>query len=230
MWKNILNLFRKDDLYTQALHESYTMLDLDLAMYEASVASLRKADTAEILLDIYKTDKEINSYERDVRRKVMTHLTISGPADLASGLVLVSVVIDIERIGDYAKNIYDLAKAHPGRLQGGSLEKDLADIEGRVTTLFKGMVEAFKANDVEKSRLIMTDYKEGLSAACESIVNRIVSGETTDLNAADAATVVLYVRHLKRIAGHSRNVLTSVVNPFHRIGYKEKTPKNSREV
>lgn len=230
MWKTFITLFRKDDLYTQALHESYTMLDLDLSMYEASVESLRKSDTAEISLDIYKTDKQINSYERDVRRKVMTHLTISGPADLASGLVLVSVVIDIERIGDYAKNIYDLAKAHPAKLHGGSLEPEIADIEERVTTLFKGMVAAFKSNDVEQSRLIVTDYKEGLSAACESIVTRIVSGETTDLNPADAATVVLYVRHLKRIAGHSRNILTSVVNPFHRIGYREKaannTPKN----
>lgn len=226
MWKNIRTLFRKNDLYTQALDESYTMLDLDLAMYEASVVSLRKSDTSDIPLDVYKTDKEINSYERDVRRKVMTHLTVSGPADLASGLILVSVVIDIERIGDYAKNIYDLAKAHPARLHGGNLEEEIADIEERVTSTFKGMVTAFKTNDVEKSRLIMTDYKDGLSAACESIVNRIVSGAITDLNPADAATVVLYIRHLKRIAGHSRNILTSVVNPFHRIGYREKTAKN----
>lgn len=229
MWKNIRSLFRKNDLYTQALHESYTMLDLDLEMYEASVASLRQSDTAEIPIDIYQIDKQINSYERDVRRKVMTHLTISGPADLAAGLVLVSVVIDIERIGDYAKNIYDLAKAHPARLKAGSLEEELVSIEERVTTLFKGMVNAFKTNDVEKSRLIMTDYKQSLSAACESIVNRIVAGETTDLNPADAATVVLYTRHLKRIAGHSRNILTSVVNPFDRIGYREKKGQNNND-
>lgn len=222
MWKNFTSLFRQDDLYTQALHESYAMLDLDLTMYEASIYSLRKADTTEVPLDIYKTDKQINSYERDVRRKVMTHLTVSGPADLASGLVLVSVVIDIERIGDYAKNIYDLAKSHPAKLHGQSLEDEILHIEKRVTDIFKGMVAAFKNHDVEKSRLIMTDYKEGLSSSCESIVNRIVSGETTDLNPADAATVVLYIRHLKRIAGHSRNILTSVVNPFHRIGFREK--------
>jgi phosphate transport system protein len=228
MWKNFISLFRKDDLYTQALHESYAMLDLDLAMFEASIHSLRKADTTEIPVDIYKTDKQINSYERDVRRKVMTHLTISGPSDLASGLILVSVVIDIERIGDYAKNIYDLAKSHPAKLEGGSLEAEIADIEQRVRTLFKGMVEAFKTSDLEKSRLIMTDYKEGLSAACESIVHRLVSGQVTDLSPADAATVVLYIRHLKRIAAHSRNVLTSVVNPFHRIGYREKTGKNNK--
>jgi phosphate transport system protein len=64
-------------------------------------------------------DKQVNRFERDVRRKVMTHLTVCGPADLAAGLVLVNVVIDIERIADYAKNIFDLARYHPRRLHAG---------------------------------------------------------------------------------------------------------------
>jgi phosphate transport system protein len=228
MWKQLTSLFRKDDLYTQALHESYTMLDLDLAMFEASTHSLRKADTGEVSVDIYKIDKQINSYERDVRRKVMTHLTISGPADLASGLILVSVVIDIERIGDYAKNIYDLAKSHPAKLHGGSLETEIADIEARVSSIFKGTVNAFKTHDVASARVLMTSYKDCLSADCEKVVTRIVSGEVTDLSPADAAAVVLYIRHLKRIAAHSRNINTSIVNPFHRIGYREKAANEDR--
>lgn len=227
MWKTIRNLFQKDDLYTQALQESYKMLDMDLEMFEASVDTLRRSPVGDIPIDIYKMDKQINAYEREVRRKVMTHLTISGPADLSAGLVLVSVVIDIERIGDYAKNIYDLAKAHPAQLHGGSLEEDICEIEERVSSTFRGMVKAFKAHDVEESRLLMTDYKEGLSVACEEIVSRIVSGRVGDLTPADAATVVLYIRHLKRIAAHSRNILTSVVNPFHRIGYREKPAREN---
>src|SRR5690625_4624904 len=126
MWKTIRSLFQKDDLYTQALQESYKMLDMDLEMFEASVETLRRSPVGEIPIDIYKMDKQINSYEREVRRKVMTHLSISGPANLSAGLVLVSVVIDIERIGDYAKNIYTLAKSHPARLHGGSLEDEIA--------------------------------------------------------------------------------------------------------
>ena len=74
-------------------------------------------------------DKKINEFERDVRRKVMTHLAIGGKEDIGSGLVLVSVVIDIERIGDYTKNIYDLAVNHPKKLHGGSIEERLSEIE-----------------------------------------------------------------------------------------------------
>lgn len=222
MWKNLLNLFKHDDLYTQALAESRSMLDLDLQIFQASVHSLRRSDSSDMEIDVYSVDKEINRFERDVRRKVLTHLSVSSSADLASGLVLVSVVIDIERIGDYAKNIHDLARAHPAKLHGRSLEPQVAEIETQIETLFRETVEAFCASDVEKSRQIMVTYKEGISNACDDLVNRIVSGQVTDLNPGEAAAIALYIRYLKRIGAHSRNIMTSVVNPFHRIGYREK--------
>jgi phosphate transport system protein len=221
-WKNVLSLFKRDDLYTQALQESHQALDIDLQMFEASVESLRRCDDGTIPVDVYALDKQVNRYERDVRRKVMMHLTVSGPADVASGLVLVSVVIDIERIGDYATNIFDLARYHPRRLDAGSLEAEVTAIETQVTDLFRLMVDAFKTSDVEKARKIMRDYKEKLAFECEEIVKRIIAGEVTDLSASDAATLTLYIRYLKRIAAHSRNLVSGIVNPFHRIGYKEK--------
>lgn len=68
----------------------------------------------------------------------------------------------------------------------------------------------------------MAGYKDGLSADCESIVERLVRGEVKDVSPETATAVALYARYLKRIGGHSRNIVTSVVNPFHRIGYREK--------
>ncbi len=226
-WRNVLSLFNRDDLYTQALEEAHEMLDIGLKMFDASVESLRRHDDGAMpMVDVYAMDKEVNRAERDVRKKVMMHLTVSGPADLASGLVLVSVVIDIERIGDYAKNIYDLARWHPRRLEAGSLEAQVADIERRVGRLFGEMVVAFKASDVEMARAIMLEYKEHLSTDCERVVMQIVAGEVTDLSPGDAATLVLYVRYLKRVSAHARNLVSGIVNPFHRIGYKEKKPKS----
>jgi phosphate transport system protein len=225
-WKSVLSLFNRDDLYTQALEESHEMLDIGLKMFEASVESLRRYDDGTLPVDVYAMDKQVNRFEREVRRKVMTHLTVSGPADLSSGLVLVSVVIDIERIGDYAKNIYDLARWHPRRLDAGSLETEVSDIETRVGDLFRLMVDAFKSIDVEKARTIMLEYKEHVSAECERLVMRIVAGEVNDLSPGDTAALVLYIRYLKRISGHARNLVSGIVNPFHRIGYKEKKPKS----
>lgn len=225
MWKSLLSsLFKEDNLYIQALKESYEMLALDLSMYEASVESLRHSDTGELNIDIYQLDKKINAYERDVRKKVMTHLSVTGSKDLAPGLILISVVVDIERIGDYTKNINDMAQQHPNRLVAGSMEDDLQLIETRVTSLFSDMIEAFEKSDEDKARQLMEAYKGGISKNCDAITNRIVNGEVTDLPSADAAAVALYARYLKRIAAHSRNIITSVVNPFDRIGYKYKEP------
>ncbi len=222
MWKELIQLFKKDNLFEQAYQEAAKMLDTDAAMYDASVEALRHKDTAEVNLDIHNADKSVNRSERDVRKKVMTHLVVSGGTNLASGLSLVSVVVDIERIGDYTKNIYDLAVHHPLRLQGGPVEGKLQKVEASVTTDFKGMIEVFKDRDEDKARVIMNNYKEGLSDACEEISNSILSGSISGLDSSDATAVSLYARFLKRIASHSRNIVTSVVNPFHRIGYREK--------
>jgi phosphate transport system protein len=221
--RELFNIFRKDSLYNRALEQAHAMLDRDWTMYQASVKSLRHSDRGEIDIDIYAMDKETNADERAVRRKIMTHLAISGAsADLQAGLALVSVVIDMERIGDYTKNIYDLARQHPLRLHGGSLEPQLSEAESAVTRLFSEMIPTFKNSDVERARSIMTAYKQELSGACEGITMAVVSGRVTDLNTADGAAVSLYARYLKRIAAHSRNIISSVVNPFERIGYKEK--------
>ena len=51
--------------------------------------------------------------------------------------------------------------------------------------------------------------------------NEIIMGKISDLYIASASALGLYARYLKRIAAHSRNIISSVVNPFERIGYPE---------
>ena len=101
------------------------MLEADREMFLAAASSLREHDDARIELDIYARDQMINAYEREVRRKVFTHLTLNRESSLHAGLVLVSVVIDIERIGDFTKNIVELALHHPNRLVCGPFEDEV---------------------------------------------------------------------------------------------------------
>ena len=221
MFKQIFEMFKSDSLYEQALSECHEMLEIDREMFNQSIEALRQSDSADIPIDIYAMDKKINSFERDVRRKVMTHLAISGSKDLGSGLILTSVVIDIERIGDYTKNIYDLAVNHPKKLVGGSFEDKLSTIENNTKEYFNQTIDTFKSQDIDSARNLMQNYKEEISQVSESIVKGIISGKENDLNSSQAASVVLYSRYLKRIAAHSRNLISSIVNPFERIGYPE---------
>ena len=208
-------------MYEQALQECHEMLDIDLTMFNASINSLRQSESADIDIDIYAKDKKINEFERDVRRKVMTHLAIGGKEDIGSGLILVSVVIDIERIGDYTKNIYDLALNHPKKLDGEELENRLSEMENATKELFVSSIDSFKNQDIEKARSIMGSYKEKISIQSDSIVNDIISNKFSSLTPDKATSIALYSRYLKRIAAHSRNLISSIVNPFERIGYPE---------
>ena len=221
MFKELFNLIQSDSLYEQALNRCYQMLDIDSQMFNESINSLRNSDTAEIPIDIFKMDQEINAFEREVRRKIMTHLSISGTKDLGSGLILISVVIDIERIGDYTKNIYDLAVTHPKKLYVDSIEDRVASIENSTVNYFNETIDAFKNQDVDKSRVLMTSYKDNISKESQNLVEDIISGKISDLDVSQSASIVLYARYLKRIAAHSRNLISSVVNPFERIGYPE---------
>ena len=221
MFKQIFEIFKSDSLYEQALTECHEMLEIVREMFNESVNSLRNSDTAEIPIDIYAMDKKINEFERDVRRKVMTHLAVGGKEDIGSGLVLVSVVIDIERIGDYTKNIYDLALNHPKKLSSGSLESTLNDMENSTKDFLNKAIDAFKEQDIDLGRKLMMDYKKEISSISNDIVNDLVSGKNAQFSSDQASALCLYARYLKRIAAHSRNLVSSIVNPFERIGYPE---------
>ena len=221
MFKQIFDIFKSDSLYEQALTECYEMLEIVRQMFNESVNSLRNSDTADIPIDIYAMDKKINEFERDVRRKVMTHLAVGSKEDIGSGLILVSVVIDIERIGDYTKNIYDLAKTHPKKLSSGSLKETLDNMENSTKEFLNKAIDAFKNQDIELARSLMEEYKTDISSISNEIVNALVSGENAEFSSDQASALCLYARYLKRIAAHSRNMVSSIVNPFERIGYPE---------
>ena len=220
MFKQIFEIFKSDSLYEQALLECHEMLDIDLEMFNASIDSLRNANTVDI--DIYSMDKKINEFERDVRRKVMTHLAIGGREDIGSGLILVSVVIDSVRIGDYTKNIYDLSQSYTQKLDGGEVEDQLKEVELHTKDLFIDTIDSFKNQDIDKARSIMHTYKDKISNQSDHILMEIVKNKYPDMNANKATAISLYSRYLKRVAAHSKNLISSIVNPFERIGYGEK--------
>ena len=221
MLKEFFNLLKSDSLFEQALSECHEMLEIVREMFNSSTNSLRNPKTEEHPLNIYEMDKKINHFERDVRRKIMTHLTVNPQQDLSSGLVLVSVVIDIERMGDYTKNIYDLAVKYPEKLSTGKYEDAISKMEDDVKNYLNQTIDAFKNQDIELGRKLMEEYKTDISSVSNEIVNEVVSSKDSELSAGQASALCLYLRYLKRISAHSRNLISSIVNPFERIGYPE---------
>jgi len=219
MFKEFFDLFRKESLLKQAFNRSLEMMKEDREMYVEAVKSLREHDDAKISIDIYAKDQMINAYEREVRRNVLTHLTVAQGQNVHAGLALVSIVVDIERIGDYTKNIVALALQHPGKLRCGSFEQDLKKIETTVRTMFNLLVEAMPSGDVAKAKEVMSEHW-WISKRSDAIIDVLVADGDESLTVSEAVSTALYARYLKRISAHMMNVASSLVNPFDRIGFR----------
>ena len=219
MWKQLIDLLRSQNLMRDAWDASHEMLDVDQEMLFEAIRVLRDSDQGDVNQEIRAKDKLVNRYERDVRRMVMTHCTIQGAAELPSGMALISIVMDIERIGDYTKSIMDLAVAHEKRLLVPEVDDELRSVEDTIRSRFAETIETLRSNDEESARQLLATYKEEVPRAADQIVDQIVSGNVPTVSGADAAALALYVRYLRRIGAHLKNVATSVVNPFEWIGY-----------
>ena len=209
----------------KAYERTYEMIDIAHDMYKEIQSRLRDDAKYEFSFDIRDQDIAINKYEREVRRNVFNHLCVAGMEDLNSGLVLVSIIIDIERVGDYIKNMVELAEATDKVLKGGRFEDDLLKVEKAIEDTFKRVREIFEQGDEKKAEDLLVEYK-WVNKICDEHVHDLINEKDSKISSGKAVAISLYFRYLKRVNSHLRNVASSVVNPFPRIGFKIKKHKD----
>ena len=130
-------------------------------------------------------------------------------------------MIDIERIGDITKNIVELASAHEAIFHGGEIKGEIAAIEATVSQMFDALIPSLEDSDVDRARQIIGDHQI-VADRVEDCIRDMIAGKVLEADSGTAVTAALYLRYLKRVSAHLKNVATSVVNPFYRIGFREK--------
>jgi phosphate uptake regulator len=165
--------------------------------------------------DIKKTDRQVNKAEREVRRELVVHASVRGAsADIPMVLVSMSIVKDAERIGDYAKNIFDIAREGVDMSNDEDLDQLIAHRD-RVSRLIAETARIFGERDTEAAHLILQTEDENLDEYDALVVAQIESGRP----AREAVPRALLYRYFKRITAHAMNVLTSLVMPIDRLDY-----------
>jgi phosphate transport system protein len=222
VFQDIVKLWNSDDLLSQAWDESYKMMVLSNEIFNQAIKYLRNGENKETIIALKKRDMEINAYQKNVRRKVVTHYAVSQDIDdLPNGLVLLNMVVDVERVGDYTKNILDLALNHPNTIRSEDFSEDLHHVENEVIERFRKTLEAIHTQDADVARSLMKTYKETLTNVSDTIVNGCISGEIRLGDECQTVALALYARYLKRIGAHLKNITTVLVNPFDAVGYKQ---------
>ncbi len=222
MWNEIKNLWSSDNLLNEAWDLTYEAINIDAEMFNDAIDALWGDNRSTVQKLIFKKDKLINKYERDIRRKVITHLTVQGNDSLAAGLVLSTVIVDVERIGDYIKNIVDLTEMHPDEIQGKEGKKKLHKIEESIKKMFIEAPECIETGDEKKALQIYSETRQ-IGRTCDKEIKQLIVKNPENLDSASVAVLVLYFRYLKRINAHLRNIISSVINPYDRIGFKPKS-------
>ena len=78
IFNDVVNLWKSDDLLSQAWKESYNMIRLSNEIFEKAVFFLREGGEKTEIKALKKRDQEINNFQMDVRKKVITHFAVSG--------------------------------------------------------------------------------------------------------------------------------------------------------
>ena len=220
--KDIIKLWKAEDLLSQAWDRSFEMMELSREIFNQATTYLRKGENIDTLKALKKRDREINAFQQEVRRKVLTHYAVEqNTTDMANGMILINMVIDIERIGDYCKNILDLAINHPNQIVAEDISNDLALIENEVKIRFDKTIEAIHTQDADIAQSLMEGYREQMTGKSDDIVNNILKSNTDFGSASKTAAVALYARYLKRIGAHLKKITTVLINPFEAVGYKQ---------
>ena len=221
LFNDIIKIWKSDSLLSQAWEDSISMLNLSHAVFLKSLDSFNSNDSKEEVKALKREDKKINDFQMTVRRKVLTHFSLeTNSRQVPNGLILVDMVVDIERIGDYCKNISDLTIMNKEVINYGDLSDDLTSMELEVKSRFSSTVQVIENQDEDLARSLIENYKQTVSSVSDKIVESIIRGDVQFESHSHSASLVLYSRYLKRIGAHLKNITSTVVNTYDRIGYE----------
>jgi phosphate uptake regulator len=217
MLRDLMSLFGSNDAITRMGRDFSRMLDLTRELtLNAGTFFFDGPPTADERSSVYKADVEVNKLERRIRKEVIAHLTLgSDVKDAPYCLLLMSLVKDVERIGDYCKNLSEIYDEGGGPLPGDENENELREIRSIIEETFDAVGKVFAASDAETAIDLIRRGRE-VNHRCDALLTRVAK---SDYDAATTTTMVLGARHYKRIESHLLNVLSGVVMPLHKLDY-----------
>ena len=213
-----MSFFKKSESGLEVIaHRTIAMLaDARHSFDLASAAVLSGADPESVAQDIRTTDEHINNAEQALRGELVTHVAVHGTADIGSVLSYTLLIKKIERIGDQAKNILDLAEEGVS-LVGEEDISELIEVRRVISSMFAEAADLMAETTTEQAR----DFYDRATKLRHSIENKIrdyMHSEEPGFYAVPRA--VLY-RYWKRIVANLAGVVTGVTEPLQNQGYTD---------
>lgn len=215
MLKQLYTLFRGSDSMQGTRETFVQMLDAVRAMADkAEPAALGGPLSPETQREMMKLDVQVNRFENEIRRRVVAHMALER-GHVTTCLLFVTLVSDIERIGDYLKNAATIPGLCNRKLPvpEDGLMRELSSLIGTTTRCITGAVPILESQDPDAAEGLVADLR-ALSPRYDTLVHRVAAaGHASDVTTA----LVLLTRAYKRITSHLRKVVSSVTHPVQEI-------------
>ncbi|RJO67449.1 MAG: PhoU domain-containing protein [Myxococcales bacterium] len=217
-WKRFLSIFTDEPLVEQ-IHDNFQeMLSLAQTMYISVTGVL--LDPEETTLDsihdsFFLTDQKINALEQQIRREVLIHLSVSSRNEhnQTTYLMLLNLVKDAERLGDYSKNIYEVFERSAEFLPAAYRDK-FEHLRGVTIRLFSEIRTALATLDAKLANRCGSEAGKWIQD-CGSVVNELMDHPERTAN---PVAVALLFRYQKRILNHLRKLAVAQFTPFDKFG------------
>lgn len=182
----------------------------------ASLALLTGTLPDRVADDIRSTDHRINQAEQDLRTELVVHISVQGTADIGSVLGFMLLLKKIERIGDQAKNILDLAEGKvslAGEANIDELHAERQSISEMFGTAGNLMIDP---GSDEADRFV-----QAVKATTSLHQQKIDEFMHSDRPGNEVVPLAIYYRYLKRIAANLLGVVGVALEPLPHIDYLE---------
>jgi Na+/phosphate symporter len=212
----VMSFFKKSENGLEVIaHRTISMLaDARHSFDLASAAVLSGASPESVAQDIRSTDEHINQAEQTLRGDLVTHVAVHGPTDIGSVLSYTLLIKKIERIGDQAKNILDLAEEGIS-LVGADDISELIEVRRVISSMFAEAADLMAETTKEQAQ----DFYERATELRYSIESKIRYYMHSNEPGHYAVPRAVLYRYWKRIVSNLAGVVTGVVEPLQKQGY-----------
>ncbi len=168
-------------------------------------------DNQQLAAVVVTTDYKINSLEVSIDEECLQIIARRQPiaGDLRLVMTVIKVITDLERIGDEAEGIGQVALSRGS--YGTATRVDLVTMGRHVRQMLRDALDAFARTDVDLALQVARE-EEMVDRKYESVVRQLITYMMEDpRNISDTIELLWAARSLERIADHARNIAEYII-------------------
>ncbi len=217
MFKKLIEAWRRKPILVQMCEALVHMLGDAHWMFRSVTKLLFEGDGRDpkAVHEIYDRDIQINKAERHLRKQLVEHLSFLPGSDVPTCLVLMSVVKDAERIGDFCKNILEVAGWLEVPVAGDAYAEEFRALVSEIGNEFEPTAKCFEESDRELGHHVL-EKTRALAKRADEVIERLLEEA---ISCRRAVSYTLLARYLKRVSAHLANIASSTVMPLHKLDF-----------